>query len=144
MDHQVAVLTRFTVTNINKMRALNGLDFVTEEELNKFFEEWKEFYGRGDAGEYMSHWVLGKPLEDLPDPPAKQEDETGPEPSGSGPGPTEFGGDYAGDHGDSAAEQAGSEDEGPAQDDAVPVLPPQDPPDDQEEAEGSDVSELSA
>lgn len=145
LDHQVAVLTRFTVVNINKMRALAGLDYVTEDELSNFFEEWNLFYQRGDANEHMSHWVLGKPLEDLPDPPAKDEEETTPPaPEDAEEGPTVFGGDYAGDHGNEDAQQEGPEDEGSGPSDAVPSLPDEDGALDQGESGGAALSKVSA
>ena len=155
LDHQVAVLTRVTITNLNKLRALAGEDFIGAAELEAVFADWNEFHKRPDANQHMAHWVTGKPLSDLPPPPepepeAKEEDddsagpETGTDEAASEAPHTIFGGNYAeSDHGNETAGQSGPEDETRREDDEVPRVRTPDAPDDQGEAVGSDVSEMS-
>ena len=164
LDYQVAVLTRVTIMHLNRVRALVGLDFITEEELESVFEDWNAFIARGDANAHMSHWVLGKPLEDLPPPPEPKEEETPSEtpaaqvgteesagecqitqPPESAQGATIFGGDYADPaHEEEDPEQVGLSDETPVQDDEVPALRPPDEASDQRGEDSAEVREVSA
>lgn len=148
LDYQVAVLTRTTVMNLNKVRALVGLDYITKEELDAVFSEWSQFVQRKDRNEQMEHWVLGRPLEDLPPEPEVEEEnssaEAAPQEEEPAPGedsePIIFGGDYGDtDDGEETPEQDRLEDETLVEDNEVPSLRPSD---EAESHEGEDTAEV--
>jgi hypothetical protein len=149
LDHQVAVLTRITISNLNSIRVKMGDDFLSEEEIAKVFDDWAAFYARGDSKKHMTHWVLGKPIEDLPPPPeppkeeAKEEAEEA-QASEETEGPTVFGGDYAeSENGDETAGEVGSTDGEDSEKDEVPGVRTSDAPIDQGASDGPAVPSVS-
>lgn len=150
--------------NLNKVRVMLGLDYITEEELDAVFTDWNMFIARGDANQHMRHWVLGKPLEDLPPPPEPKNEEPPSEtpaaqegaeesagehqitqPPESAQGVTVFGGDYADhEHEEEDPEQVGPPDEAPVEDDEVPELRQPDETSGQRKEDGAEVREVPA
>jgi hypothetical protein len=140
--------------NLNRVRALVGLDYIEDEDIEAAFAEWNEFVQRKDANDHMQHWVLGKPLEDLPPEPEDKE-ESAPEaasPEGEAApdeAPLEegtiFGGDYGDtDHGEEDTGQSGPADEAPSPEDEVPVLRASDDAEGQGEEDNSEVCKVPA
>jgi hypothetical protein len=159
LDDQVAVLTRLFFVEANKLRTFMQLDPFDADEIEAMFEAWHEFRARADAKNWMSHWVLGKPLSELPPPPKQEflEDDISKlqegidlpedaESDGELPeGATIFGGDYGkSDIGDEEAGQSEPEDEAPGENDEVPVLQSQDEAVSESNADSSEVPEMSA
>jgi hypothetical protein len=99
LDEQFAVLTRLMVVNINRISGTS----VTKEDVTTLFEEWRAFKARSDFKEYNHTWFMGHDLSTLPPAPKKEETT----------------GDQHGQDNDQNTKQAGQENTGPSQEDAV-------------------------
>jgi len=98
LDEQFAVLARLSIRGMNDILIRMGADkeVITEVVIETAFKEWQVFRSRSDFRQFMLEWFLGKPLADLPPPPAKEEAPmtAAPGQEAEKPQAQEFGGDY--------------------------------------------------
>ena len=69
LDEQFAVLTRLTITALN--RVSNPDQQIVYEDVNRLFADWAEFHKRKDFRSYMKEWFMGVDLSTLPPPPVE-------------------------------------------------------------------------
>ena len=70
LDEQFAVLTRLTITSLNKV--LPDGSKILYEDVNKLFMDWADFRKRKDFRDYMKEWFMGEDLSKLPPPPVEE------------------------------------------------------------------------
>lgn len=98
LDEQFAVLTRLTISTLNKILSNEeNLRLVTYDEVNTLFSKWNQFKSRPDFRKHMRDWFMGGDVDALP--PIEQAD-------GFYPGVTEFGGAH--EEGSSGSAEADS------------------------------------
>jgi hypothetical protein len=110
LDEQFAVLTRMTISYLNSiLDRAGGNGRITEGTVGDLFSDWAKFRARPDHKDHMMSWFLGVALDKLP---PLQESK-----------PMEEGGSNAeGDHGDTNAIEALSQDGGIGQAYDVPQV----------------------
>jgi hypothetical protein len=109
LDEQFAVSTRMAVMGINLiLDRIGAEERIKGEDLSLLFDQWATFKSRPDFRELMLEWMLGVPLDQMPELPAKKE-----------VGET----DAESDNGDEGSAEAEPQDSPPCQENDVPEVP---------------------